>query len=341
MLSIFGFYLLQKPVVKQSAGVIYDLPAGRSKKAAIHELYQQHIIKHPYLFALYGYLHASSQLKAGEYLFPKDASVLSIWKQITTGTGLYYRPFMIIPGWTFAQLRQVIAKTPELKQTVADLSNQQIMAKLGFPNVSPEGEFLPETYHYTKGDTDFSILKRSFTLMQNKFGQLWLQRAQDLPYNTPYKALIVASLVEKEAYLNSERPIIAGVIINRLNKGMLLQIDPTVIFGMGAKYNGNITKADLKTDTPYNTYTRKGLPPTPIGMPSLGAIDAVLHPQKHDYIYFVAKGDGSHQFSRTLDEHNAAVSKATTLRKEKRFFNESRVRDYLYARWWNEASMSS
>lgn len=325
----WAVFTLQKPAIKSAGGVVYDLKPGSSKRIAIKDLTQQGVLKHPYLFTIYAYLIPGPQIKSGEYLFPHDASILSIWRQITSGTGLYYRKFMIIPGWTFAQLRQVLVKTPELKQTLAGLSDQQVMAKLGYPTISPEGEFLPETYHYTKGDTDMSVLKRAFTLMQQRFGELWLKRDLNLPYNTPYKALIVASLIEKEAYLNSERPIIAGVIVNRLNKGMLLQIDPTVIYGMGDKYNGEITKKDLKTDTPYNTYTRRGLPPSPIGMPTIGAIEAVLHPKQHDYYYFVAKGDGSHQFSQTLDEHNTAVSNSTAVKKQKQFFNESKIKAYL------------
>ena len=184
---------------------------------------------------------------------------------------------------------------------------------MGDGAISPEGEFFPETYNYTMNVSDLVILKRAYDLMQNKLNIAWQTRSATLPYKSAYDALIAASLIEKEAYLDKERPIISGVIINRLNKNMLLQIDATVIFGLGSRYNGKIYKTDLIEDTAYNSYVHKGLPPTPIAMPGMASINAAIHPQQHDYLFYVAKGDHSHQFSKTLIEHDAAIRAAQQL----------------------------
>lgn len=323
------FYFLFAPVVTQDDGVTYYLQPGSSIKRVISELSSQDIILHPIVFSMYIYTQKNAQLKTGEYRFAKGSTPVSIWKQITTGKGLLYRPLIIIPGWTFAQLRRAISQAEGLRQTVSHLSDKQIMSKLGQPDMSPEGEFFPETYFYTKGIADFVILKHAFTLMQNKLGTAWQNRLTSLPYKNAYEALIVASMVEKEAYLNSERPVIASVILNRLQKNMLLQIDPTVIYGMGDRYTGKIHKENLQQDNPYNTYTRKGLPPTPIAIPSLASIEAVMHPLNTDYLYFVAKGDGSHEFSKTLVDHNKAVKAA--IKQQVSYFNDEKLNKYLYS----------
>lgn len=303
-------YLYFSPVVSNPAGYVYYLKPGTSKSQLQLDLAQEGVIKRPRLFSLFVYTHPNDHLKKGEYFFAKGSTLVSIWKQMTTGTGLYYRSFAIIPGWSFKQLRQELARTETLDQFTAKLTDKQIMAFLGKPDLMPEGQFLPESYYYTRGNPDLVVLKRAFDLMQKQLNDLWSHRASGLPYKNMDEALIVASLVEKEAYLATERPLIAGVIINRINKNMLLQIDPTVIYGMGERYAGKIHKEDLHEDTPYNTYVHKGLPPTPIAMPSLDAIKATLHPAVHDFYYFVAKGDGSHQFSKSLPEHNKAVKDA-------------------------------
>lgn len=321
-------YMNIMPVVTQDHGIVYYLKPGTPKTHIAEELSQQGVINHPQLFAFYVYLHPQGHLKTGEYLFPKGATMASIWRQITLGTGLYYRPFTIIPGWSFSQLRKALAQTDTLNQFTAKLTDQQIMAYFGKPDLAPEGQFYPETYYYTRGNPDLVILKRAFDLMQSHLNNAWQNRAPGLPYKSSYEALTAASLVEKEAYLASERPIIAGVIMNRLRKNMLLQIDPTVIYGMGERYNGKIHKDDLHADTPYNTYVHKGLPPTPIAMPSLDSIRAVMHPQEHDYYYFVAKGDGSHQFSKTLPEHNNAV-KAAIKKQPQAYYNDSAFQPYI------------
>lgn len=300
-------YFLFAPVITQKEGYVYYLRPGTSKKTMVAELTQQGIISHPLFFSFFIYPQKNEQLKTGEYLFPKGATLYSIWNQITTGTGLYYRPFSIVPGWSFSQLRHALAQTQGLRHSTATLNDKQIMEHLGHATFAAEGEFFPDTYYYTRGISDLIILKHAFDLMQNKLTQAWQHRTTSLPYKNAYEALIAASLIEKEAYLNSERIVISGVLVNRLRKNMLLQFDPTVIYGLGQRYDGKIHKGNLLDNNPYNTYVHRGLPPTPIAMPSMNSIEAAMHPQQHDYLYFVAKGDGSHQFSKTLTEHHAAV----------------------------------
>jgi len=324
---IVWLYSLFTPVITQAQGYVYYLRPGTSKRAMILELTQQNIIKHPFLFSLFAYPQRNVQLKTGEYLFPKGSSLYSIWKQMTTGSGFYNHPFVIIPGWSFTQLRRELANAQGLRHLTAKLSDQQTMERLGYPHLGPEGEFFPETYYYIKGIPDLVILKRAIDLMQNRLQELWQHRASGLPYKSEYEALIAASLIEKEAYLNSERPIISGVLINRLKKNMLLQFDPTIIYGLGERYDGKIHKENLQEDNPYNTYLHRGLPPTPIAMPSIESIKAAMHPQVNDYFYFVAKGDGSHQFSKTLIEHNMAVDSAFKWHNPN--FNEAIIRRHM------------
>lgn len=308
-------YVLFTPVVTAPAGIIYNLKPGAKKQQVISELTVLRLVRHPITFSIFAYPQVDAHLKAGEYLFPSGSTNFSIWRQLTTGRGQLIHAFAIIPGYSFAQIKLLLAQSNNFHHVVGTLNDEQIMSALGKANVSPEGMFFPDTYHYTKGVSDFVILKRAFELMQKKLNAAWEARDSDLPYRSAYEALIVASLVEKEAQLSTERPLIAGVIINRLNKGMLLQIDPTVVYGMGSRYQGKIFKSDLTADTPYNTYVHKGLPPTPIAMPSMASIQAALHPVKHDFYYFVAKGDGSHQFTATLPEHHKAVEAANKLKQ--------------------------
>lgn len=315
------------PTIVQHDGMIYYLRPGTSKKVLIAELREKGIIHHSFVFSLYIAIQPKAQLKTGEYRFPQNATPISIWKQITTGTGLFYRPFAIIPGWSFNQLRNELSQQEALHHITQNLSDQAVMNQLGYPNLSAEGEFFPETYYYTRDVPDVVILKKAFDLMQNKLEEAWEKRDPNLPFKDAYDALIAASLVEKETSLNFERPIIAGVLVNRLKRNMLLQFDPTVIYGLGSRYDGKIHKANLLDDNLYNTYIHKGLPPTPIAMPSLTAIEAVLHPQKHDYFYFVAKGDGSHYFSKTLVEHNAVIN--STFKHHGSYFNKKLIRYYL------------
>jgi UPF0755 protein len=204
-------------------------------------------------------------------------------------------------------MREKLANNDAVKQTITSLSDREIMQLLGSTYNAPEGLFFPDTFYFNRHTTDIALLKISYDAMQAKLDKAWQNREENLPYKNSYEALIMASIVEKETGKASERPMIAGVFINRMRFGMRLQTDPTVIYGMGLQFNGNIRKKDLLTDTPYNTYTRSGLPPTPIAMPGIAAIEAALHPAKTKALYFVGKGDGSHAFSNDLNEHNRAV----------------------------------
>lgn len=326
--SIAWVKFLHTPITSTPAGVKFKVRSGTSYRTVSNELYQQHIIKHPHFLNLLLLIKGGRHhLKAGEYLFLTGTTPDKLIHQLMTGTGLVYHTFTIIPGTTFKQIRQILDNDPNLIHTTKNLTDAEIMTNLGQPGVYPEGEFFPDTYFFMKDAVDLTLLKRANRLMQQKLDAAWPTRTANLPILTPYQALIAASIIEKEAHVRYELPIIAGVMMNRLRQGILLQFDPTVIYGMG-RYDGTIYKTDLANNNPYNTYIHKGLPPTPISMPGLAAINAVLHPESHDYLYFVAKGDhATHQFSRTLFEHAAAV---IAFRKSQiEFFNTALVKNYL------------
>lgn len=301
---VFVYAILYTPVTT-SENLFYLRP-GLTKQAIISELHTQGLVRSPLIFNLYASLNGQG-IKTGEYQFPKGSTPISIWRQLTSGTGFYFRPFIIIPGWTFKQLRLSLDQNPWLKHTLHQLNDGEIMKLFGNPGVSPEGLFYPETYFFTRGDSDQHILQRAYQFMLIKLNEEYAKRAEQLPYHRAIDALIVASLIEKEGRLDNERPLIASVIMNRLNKNMLLQIDATVIYALGDQYSGTIYKNDLKIDSAYNTYKYKGLPPAPIAMPGLPSILAALHPAQTAYYYYVAKADGSHQFSETLDDHHKAI----------------------------------
>lgn len=328
----FWVYTLYFSVVSNSDGLVYDLRPGTSKKTFVAELTEQRLITQPWVFNLYISFYRHAYLKAGEYHFPEGASLADIWSQVISGKGFVQHTFTLIPGWTFKQLRDQLNQTPTLKHRANTLSDKEIMEKIGAGDQFPEGNFFPETYNYAKGTTDLVILKQAFSLMQRKLAEAWRDRDPHVPYNQAYSALIAASLIEKEAYLDTERLIISGVIINRLNANMPLQIDPTVIYGLGDKYTGTLNKADLTSDTPYNTYVHKGLPPTPIAMPSSASIYAALHPQANDFYYYVVEKDHQHKFSRTLAEHQVAVSHYMQMQRELGIFsNGAQLKQHIHA----------
>ncbi|OAI50007.1 hypothetical protein AYO45_00055 [Gammaproteobacteria bacterium SCGC AG-212-F23] len=304
------------PVVHDTAGVKYLVSPGMTFQTVVTDLNQQKIITHPFLFeSLIVLRGATHRLKKGEYLFRQGSTPLTMINQMMTGTGLVQYEFTLVAGWNITQVKNALAKESVLRHSIEHMSDKEVMDKLELPNdFSPfekegsmEGMFFPETYFYTRGSSDIGLLKRALRLMKNKLDKAWINRDVDLPFETPYQVLIVASLVEKETAVPAERAIIAGVIINRLKHNMLLQIDPTVIYGLGSRYTGKIRKENLQDKSPYNTYLNKGLPPSPIAMPSMEALLAVLHPQHNDYFYYVAKGDGTHIFSKSLVEHRAAI----------------------------------
>lgn len=245
-------------------------------------------------------------LKAGEYEILQGATPRSLVAQLIEGKSLTYK-LAIIEGSTFKELRESLQANSQLKHTLNNKTDAQVMSLLGLEGQHPEGMFLADTYQFQRGGTDVDLLRRAHSLLKSELDSAWKNKAEKLPYKDSYEALIMASIVEKETGLSTERPTIAGVFVRRLNKGMRLQTDPTVIYGMGERYKGNIRRADLRRPTPYNTYTIAGLPPTPIALVGREAIKAALHPADSKWLYFVAKGDGSHQFSATLKQHNRAV----------------------------------
>jgi len=259
----------------------------------------------------------ASQLKVGEYALDPALTPRELLQRMREGRTLQYR-FTIIEGWNIRQLRAALRNATPLQQKTTDLSDAELMAALGHAGQHPEGRFLPETYVYTRSDTDLDVLKRAHAAMEKAVDAAWQARAQDIPLQSAEEALILASIIEKETGIAEERPAIAGVFARRLKIGMPLQTDPTVIYGIGSSYDGNIRRRDLTTDTPYNTYTRRGLTPTPIAMPGVDALKAAVNPADGSALYFVAVGDGSgrHIFSTTLAEHNAAVARYLVTRRE-------------------------
>ncbi|MBB5876737.1 UPF0755 protein [Xanthomonas sp. 3498] len=255
-------------------------------------------------------LGVAGKLRFGEYALQPALSPRELLLRMRKGQVIQYR-FTIVEGWNVRQLRSALNAATPLVHTTTDLSDSELMAKLGQPGQHPEGRFLPETYLYQRGDTDLQLLRRAHAAMDKALAAAWDARAKDLSLQSPEQALILASIVEKETGLAAERPQIAGVFVRRLQLGMKLQTDPTVIYGIGSAYDGNIRKRDLETDTPYNTYTRTGLTPTPIAMPGREALRAATNPAPGDSLYFVAIGDGSgaHAFSSSYAEHNAAVAR--------------------------------
>ena len=296
------------PLNVAAGGTSIDISRGSSFKNIVADLRQHQLSTANPLYwrALATQMRVAGKLHAGEYALEPGITPRQLLANMAAGRVLQ-RNFTIVDGWTFAELRQALAKAEKLQHDSANLDDAALMQKIGAGGEAPEGRFLPETYAYVKGDSDLDILRRAHAAMVKTLADLWAGRAQDLPLATPYDALILASIVEKETGRADERAQIAGVFVRRLQDHMLLQTDPSVIYGMGASYAGNIRKSDLTTDTPFNTYTRAGLPPTPIALPGKPALVAALHPAAGDALYFVARGDGGHVFARTLEDHNRNV----------------------------------
>ena len=264
---------------------------------------------HP--LVLYAFFRASGQsrkLRAGSYELTQGSSALDLLRKLSRGEESL-KAISLIDGWTFRQFRSALAKADGLKHDAKDLSDDELMAKLGMPGIAPEGRFFPDTYTYGKGTSELHLMERAAKAMTKQLAAAWGQRQPDIQVKTIDEALILASIVEKETGRESDRTTISRVFHNRLGLGMPLQTDPTVIYGMFDSFDGNLRRADLRTDHPWNTYTRKGLPPTPIAMPGRNALKAAVQPAPSNALYFVARGDGTSQFSATLDEHNAAVNR--------------------------------
>jgi len=295
--------------VSRTQTIDYFFEPGASVHRLVADLQAKGFIQHPDFFLLLAYWKgATNKLKTGEYVFVAGLTPGQLLDQMLVGNVILHR-FTIVEGWTFQQLITALKALPDIHHPLNQVSPEHVLIQLSLPPQNPEGLFFPATYYFSLGGEDTDLLKRSYHRLEKKLNQMWTTRVAHLPYKTPYEALIAASLVEKETALSQEQPMIAGVIARRLEKAMPLQIDASIIYGLGPAYTGKLTIDDLRKDTPYNTYTRRGLPPTPIAMPSVRAIDAVLHPDQSENLYFVAKGDGSHQFSRNLVQHNVAVQR--------------------------------
>jgi UPF0755 protein len=290
--------------------VTIEIVKGDSFKQVIHKLRDQHLFIKPFWFKVVALrLQAITKIKTGEYELATGATIPEIIALLVSGKSKQYA-ITFPEGRNFKEILRDIEKNPNLEHTLGDISNDALMTKIGATEKHPEGLFFPDTYFFEKRTTDVALLKRAYEKMQVVLQEEWLKKSEKLPFNSPYQALIMASIVEKETAQKTERTLISGVFNRRLTKGMMLQTDPTVIYGMGDRYQGNIRAQDLHTATPYNTYKIKGLPPTPIAMPGREAIYAALHPdQSNNSLYFVSRGDGTHVFSATLSEHNQAVNK--------------------------------
>jgi UPF0755 protein len=302
-------YYAYRPLSLPSTPFEFDLKQGSSLKSMAREMQQAGLLEQDWLFVWLGrMLGKAAQLKAGNYALEHPVSPLELLEIISKGE-VSQSQISVIEGWTFKQLRDALNANPDVTHATLNLTDAEILQRIGATETHPEGLFFPDTYYFAAGSSDLRIFKRAYQTMQKCLQEAWQTRAPDLPLQSQYQALILASIVEKETGTASDRVLIAGVFVNRLRKGMLLQTDPTVIYGLGDKFDGNLRKRDLLTDTAYNTYTRAGLTPTPIALPGLAALQAALHPAQTDALYFVSRGDGSSQFSSTLTAHNRAVDR--------------------------------
>ncbi|HTJ97894.1 MAG TPA: endolytic transglycosylase MltG [Rhodocyclaceae bacterium] len=305
LLAWFAF----TPLQLRSSPLDFTIESGMSLKKASTAMQEAGLGFADWQFHVFArVLQQASAIKAGSYEVEQGVTPWELLQKLTRGD-VSQAEVLLVEGKTFRQFRSLLDAHPDLRHDTAGLTDAEILQRIGATENHPEGLFLPDTYLFNKHGSDVDVLRRAYKAMQTRFAREWAGRDESVPYKSPYEALIMASIVEKETGKASDRPMVASVFVNRLRSGMLLQTDPTVIYGMGERYAGNIRKSDLSTDTPYNTYTHAGLPPTPIAMPGLAAIQAALNPPKSDKYYFVARGDGTSEFSRTLDEHNRAVNK--------------------------------
>lgn len=304
-----GLAWLHLPLTLRSEPVELSIEPGTPLRSVAQAVADAGVDVNPSL--LYGWFRLSGEsrrVRAGSYELGPDTTPRSLLDKLVRGEESL-RTVTLVEGWTFRQFRAALSKAEHLKPDSQGLDEVSIMQKLGAPGLPAEGRFFPDTYTYSRGSSDLAVLRRALHAMDRKLAQAWQQRAPDSPLKSPEQALVLASIVEKETGRASDRPEIAGVFTNRLRLGMLLQTDPTVIYGMGEAFDGNLRRRDLQKDTPWNTYTRPGLPPTPIAMPGQAALLAAVQPGRTQALYFVARGDGTSQFSATLEEHNRAVNK--------------------------------
>ncbi len=305
--GLFFFQNLRTPL-ELSEELLFQVQPGVSLNQIVRELEQMNVLEHPGDLLIYARLSsAAGRVQAGEFSLSPGITPLQLLDKLLQGE-VYYHQLLLVEGWTVKRALQFIQENDTIRSTLDPNNIEELQQIMGLDK-HPEGQFFPDTYNFVRGTSDLEILQRANTLMKEVLEQEWARRDLGLPYTEPYEALIMASIIEKETGVAEEREQIAGVFVRRLQSGMRLQTDPTVIYGLGENYDGSLSRQDLTLDTEYNTYTNNGLPPGPIALPGRAAISASLHPEEGTSLYFVAKGDGSHYFSDSLAEHNAAVQR--------------------------------
>src|SRR5687768_15332665 len=311
MLAAAGYaaWYVSAPLNVATLPVEVEIPRGATLRGVMDSLEKAGIRPRRLEFeTLARLLRKERGIKAGSYEIAEPVTPVELLEKLTRGD-VTQAEVRLIEGWTFAQLRAALDASPHLRHDTTGLEDPQVLARIQATEAHPEGLFFPDTYLFAKGSSDLAVLRRAYRAMQRHLQLEWEARFANVPYQSPYEALIMASIIEKETGKAEERDAIGGVLVNRLRIGMRLQVDPTIIYGLGSAFDGNLKKSHLMEDGPYNTYTRAGLPPTPIAMPGLASLRAAVRPGKTEALYYVSKGDGSSQFSRTLDEHNRAVSR--------------------------------
>jgi len=307
--AVLVAWLFTRPVTLPQTPFDFEVRPGMSLSAVAHELQGANVLAQSWpMIALARLQGVDRAIKAGSYEIDSAITLRELLARLTQGD-VTQASFTIIEGMTFADVKRALRAQGQVRNTVLDRSDSELMTRLGAPGQGAEGRFFPDTYFFSSGSSDLGLLRRAYRAMNARLAAAWDKRAPDLPLSTPDEALILASIVEKETGRPADRPLIASVFVNRLRHGLRLQTDPTVIYGMGDKFDGNLHRRDLEADTPWNTYTRDGLPPTPIALPSQASLDAVVQPPPTEYLYFVSRGDGSSQFSTNLPDHNRAVAK--------------------------------
>jgi UPF0755 protein len=305
----YGVWYSRTPVAMREAPVQVEIPRGASLRTVVTELQKAglDIRRREFVFLVKSF-GRERDIKAGNYLLARAPTPLELLEKLTRGD-VQQAELRLIEGWTFAQFRSVLDNHPDLRHDTKGLGDAEVLKRIQAPEPHPEGLFFPDTYLFGKGVSDVVVLRSAYRAMQRHLKAEWDARQANVPYKSPYEALIMASIIEKETGQASEREQIGGVLVNRLRIGMRLQVDPTIIYGLGPSFDGNLRKKHLVEDAPYNTYTRAGLPPTPIAMPGLASLRAAVRPAKTDAMYYVSRGDGSSHFSRNIAEHNGAVRK--------------------------------
>ena len=317
LLSIVGTSLFKNYPVEGKKQLLV-ISSGDTYSRFIDRLAKENKVNFPIILKLYQKFMIHDSMKAGVYEVTKGMSVRQVLDMLSDAENAQMNRILVIEGTTFKQLLQNLKKDPNVSKTILDLPQDQLLKELDIPYSHPEGLFAPDTYFFAKGETDKKILTDLYRRQMKSLDEAWANKAANLPYKDKYEALIMASIIEKETSLDSELQQVSGVFVRRLQIGMRLQTDPTVIYGMGDQYKGNITRNDLRTPTAYNTYTINGLPPTPIALPSKKAIEAAMHPDDSKNLYFVATGNGGHKFTASLEEHNRAVQEYLTVLRSKK-----------------------